>query len=44
MGHFFEEEMGIDWFEEPLACDDVEGHAQLAAKLEVPLAIGVFGI
>src|SRR5262249_14241521 len=40
MGYLFEEEMGIDWFEEPLACDDVEGHARLAAKLEIPLAVG----
>src|SRR5262245_19917947 len=40
MGYLFEEEMGVDWFEEPLACDDVEGHARLAAKLEVPLAAG----
>jgi L-alanine-DL-glutamate epimerase-like enolase superfamily enzyme len=40
MGHFFEEEMGIDWFEEPLSCEDVEGHARLAAKLEIPIAAG----
>jgi L-alanine-DL-glutamate epimerase-like enolase superfamily enzyme len=40
MGHFFEEEIGCDWFEEPLLCDDVEGHARLAAKLEIPLAAG----
>jgi L-alanine-DL-glutamate epimerase-like enolase superfamily enzyme len=39
MGHFFEEE-GIDWFEEPIACEDVEGHARLAARLEVPIALG----
>jgi L-alanine-DL-glutamate epimerase-like enolase superfamily enzyme len=40
MGHFFEEEMGIDWFEEPISCEDVEGHARLAEKLEVPIAVG----
>src|SRR5262245_45499291 len=40
MGYLFEEEIGVDWFEEPLSCDDVEGHARLAAKLEVPLAVG----
>src|SRR5207249_7483399 len=40
MGHFFEEEMGIDWFEEPISCEDVEGHARLASKLEVPIAVG----
>jgi L-alanine-DL-glutamate epimerase-like enolase superfamily enzyme len=40
MGHFFEEEMGIDWFEEPIPCDDVEGHARLTTRLEVPIAVG----
>src|SRR5262245_18029657 len=40
MGHFFEEEIGADWFEEPLSCEDVEGHARLAQKLEVPIALG----
>jgi L-alanine-DL-glutamate epimerase-like enolase superfamily enzyme len=40
MGHFFEEEMGIDWFEEPLICKDIEGHARLADKLEVPITAG----
>jgi L-alanine-DL-glutamate epimerase-like enolase superfamily enzyme len=40
MGHFFEEEVGADWFEEPLSCEDVEGHARLADKLEIPIAGG----
>lgn len=40
MGHFFEEEMGVDWFEEPLSCEDVEGHARLCQRLEVPIASG----
>jgi L-alanine-DL-glutamate epimerase-like enolase superfamily enzyme len=40
MGHFFEEEIGADWFEEPITCEDVEGHARLASKLEIPLAAG----
>jgi L-alanine-DL-glutamate epimerase-like enolase superfamily enzyme len=40
MGHFLEEEIGADWFEEPLSCEDVEGHARLADKLGVPLALG----
>jgi L-alanine-DL-glutamate epimerase-like enolase superfamily enzyme len=40
MGHFFEEEMGVDWFEDPVSCDDVESHARLCDKLEVPIAIG----
>jgi L-alanine-DL-glutamate epimerase-like enolase superfamily enzyme len=46
MGHFFEEEVGADWFEEPILCEDIDGHARLAAKLEVPLAAGetLFGL
>lgn len=40
MGHFFEEEIGADWFEEPISCEDVEGHARLAEKLEIPIALG----
>ncbi len=40
MGHFFEEEMGVDWFEEPISCEDVDGHARLTARLEVPIAVG----
>ncbi|HWG41930.1 MAG TPA: mandelate racemase/muconate lactonizing enzyme family protein [Gemmataceae bacterium] len=46
MGHFFEEEIGADWFEEPILCEDVQGHARLASKLEIPIAAGemLFGI
>ncbi len=40
MGRFFEEEIGADWFEEPILCENVEGHARLKAKLEIPLAAG----
>ncbi len=40
MGHFFEEEIGADWFEEPILCEDVQGHARLASKLEIPIAAG----
>ncbi len=40
MGHFLEEEIGADWFEEPLSCDNVEGHARLAERIEVPIALG----
>jgi L-alanine-DL-glutamate epimerase-like enolase superfamily enzyme len=40
MGHFFEEEIGADWFEEPICCEDVEGHARLAERLEIPIAGG----
>src|SRR5262249_46120807 len=35
MGRFYEEEIGAVWFEEPLSCEDVEGHARLADKLEI---------
>lgn len=46
MGHFFEEEIGADWFEEPILCEDVAGHARLASKLEIPIAGGemLFGL
>jgi L-alanine-DL-glutamate epimerase-like enolase superfamily enzyme len=46
MGHFFEEEVGADWFEEPITCEDVEGHARLASKLEIAIAGGemLFGL
>src|SRR5262249_48115001 len=46
MGHFFEEEIGADWFEEPTSCEDVEAHRRLAERLEIPLALGetLFGI
>jgi L-alanine-DL-glutamate epimerase-like enolase superfamily enzyme len=40
MGHFFEEEIGADWFENPIPCEDVAGHVRLAQKLELPLAAG----
>ena len=40
MGHFFDEEVGAAWFEEPISCEDVAGHARLASKLEVPIAAG----
>jgi L-alanine-DL-glutamate epimerase-like enolase superfamily enzyme len=46
MGLFFEEEVGADWFEEPITCEDVEGHARLASKLEIAIAGGemLFGL
>jgi L-alanine-DL-glutamate epimerase-like enolase superfamily enzyme len=40
MGRFLEEEISPDWFEEPVWCEDVESHVRLAARLEVPLALG----
>jgi L-talarate/galactarate dehydratase len=40
MGHFFEEEIGTDWLENPVPCEDIAAHARLAQKLELPLAAG----
>ncbi|MFY0679554.1 MAG: mandelate racemase/muconate lactonizing enzyme family protein [Thalassovita sp.] len=34
------EEHGIAWFEEPLPADDVGGHAALAKRTSVPIAVG----
>src|SRR5207248_3341226 len=46
MGQFFEEEIGAAWFEEPISCEDVEGHRRLAARLDIPIAAGetLFGV
>jgi L-talarate/galactarate dehydratase len=46
MGRFFQEEIGAAWFEEPISCEDVEGHARLASKLDIPIAAGemLFGL
>ena len=46
MGRFFEQEVGVAWFEEPLSCEDLDGHARLAARLDLPLAAGemLFGL
>ncbi len=40
MGRFFDEEIGCDWYEEPILCEDVEGHARLASGLDIALACG----
>jgi L-alanine-DL-glutamate epimerase-like enolase superfamily enzyme len=40
VGRFLDEDIRPDWFEEPLPCDDVEGHARLAERLETPIAVG----
>ena len=40
VGRFLDEEIRPDWFEEPLPCDDVDGHARLAERLETPIAVG----
>ena len=34
------EQLGVAWFEEPLLCEDVPGHTRLAAKLDIPIALG----
>lgn len=34
------EEMKVEWLEEPLHPDDVDGHARLAACTRVPIAVG----
>ena len=46
MGVFLDDEISPQWFEEPISCEDVEGHRRLAAKLQVPLALGetLFGL
>lgn len=40
VGHFLEEDLGADWFEDPLPIHDRQGYARLADRLDVPLAIG----
>lgn len=37
--HFFED-IGIDWFEDPIATADEIGYAKLASLAEIPLAVG----
>jgi len=34
------EQLNIAWFEEPLLCEDIAGHAKLAAALDIPIAMG----
>jgi L-alanine-DL-glutamate epimerase-like enolase superfamily enzyme len=34
------EQLGVAWFEEPLLCEDIPGHAKLAAALDMPIAMG----
>lgn len=40
MGHFLTENVAPDWFENPVAADDVESHARLAEQLGLPIAVG----
>ncbi len=46
MGRFFEEEVGVGWYEEPITCEDIEGHARLSDRLDIPIAGGemLFGV
>jgi L-alanine-DL-glutamate epimerase-like enolase superfamily enzyme len=39
LAHFFED-IGIDWFEDPLPAADEIGYAKLAGLMETPLAVG----
>ena len=34
------EQLGIAWFEEPLLCEDIPGHARLSAEPDIPIAMG----
>jgi L-alanine-DL-glutamate epimerase-like enolase superfamily enzyme len=40
MAHFYEEDVGIDWFDTPIPVEDRNGYRRLAERMEVPLAIG----
>lgn len=40
MARFLDEEIGVDWFEDPLADDDLVGYERLASRVETPLAAG----
>ncbi|MBM79676.1 MAG: enolase [Planctomycetaceae bacterium] len=39
MGRCFEA-LDCAWFEEPMICEDIEGHGRLAAQLDIPIALG----
>jgi L-alanine-DL-glutamate epimerase-like enolase superfamily enzyme len=39
LAHFFED-IGIDWFEDPIPASDEPGYAKLAGLLETPLVVG----
>jgi L-alanine-DL-glutamate epimerase-like enolase superfamily enzyme len=40
MAHFYEEDVGIDWFDFPIPVEDRVGYRRLAERMEVPLALG----
>jgi L-alanine-DL-glutamate epimerase-like enolase superfamily enzyme len=37
--HFFED-VGVEWFEDPLPASDTQGYAKLAGMAELPIAVG----
>lgn len=39
LAHFFED-IGVDWFEDPIPASDEPGYAKLAGLMETPLAVG----
>lgn len=39
LAHFFED-VGVDWFEDPIPAADEVGYAKLANRMETPLAVG----
>jgi L-alanine-DL-glutamate epimerase-like enolase superfamily enzyme len=39
LGHFFQD-IGVDWFEDPIPIADEVGYAKLANLMETPLAVG----
>lgn len=39
LAHFFED-IGVDWFEDPIPVSDEPGYTKLAATMETPLAVG----
>jgi len=40
MGRFIEEEVGADWFEDPLQDGDLTGYTRLSSRIDTPLAAG----
>jgi L-alanine-DL-glutamate epimerase-like enolase superfamily enzyme len=40
IAHFYEEDVGIDWFDTPIPIEDRTGYRRLAERMEVPLAAG----
>jgi len=39
-GRFIEEEIGADWYEDPLPDGDAAGYARLSSRIDTPLAVG----